>query len=918
MVIRKKCFGISAIALIFSMAVIGCELPDNLEKQAPSVPTLVTAGALSQSSISIYWNKVPDADSYDVYYAEGYSEEKNFIANTSNVYYTHTGLQANKYYYYYIKAKNNNGESDFSYVASAQTFASRLSTPTAVTAAALSENSIGISWSAVTGAASYDVYYTIGDSSGEKNFIANTSETSYTHTELEEDTSYYYYIKAVKNDDKSDFSSFASATTGDLKAPSSPTSVKAEALSQSRIGISWNAVPGADSYDVYYAATYSGEKNFITNISETSYTHTGLNASTYYYYYIKAKNNEGESSFSSYVSAKTLAAISAPTSVKAEVLSQTSIGISWKAVTGADSYDIYCANGSSSADKILVGNTSAISYTHTGLLINKNYYYYIKAKNDESESGFSSVASAKIAAPDAPTVKAQALSQTSISISWKAVTGATSYDVYYEAPSSTDKILAGNTSATSYTHTGLNKNTLYKYYVKAKNSYSESAFSSPASATTKEFAEKTFWTIDFNTGYYKQINAELLAEGDRCNVWVQKDNVTDKTKAKDVADEYDFKIYPKLNDAFGVPLNYDGESFSGPMELADCLADNDEKLTILIVSMGAGVDGYFWSGDMVEYEYDKYAQFSNHCDMIHINATENSEVSLTTIAHETQHIMNCATGYALRGGENAGQQQAWINEGLSAAAEWIYSGEHNQERIGWFNFAYSLYEVGRIPFGNNFFVWDNEDYRSDPNAVLDDYATVYLFFQWLRLQADSSSIYKTIISSNYRDYKAVTTTMNTAIPGQGYNNWDTLLGNWLIANAANAPTGPYGYKNDIIVYVIGILGPGTLSLAPGEGVYSKITDTAVFDKYTQGPNIKNIFLDPVTWEPVDSPIPNNFMITYNTNTNGTGKREPGIVASMYKPTTNIPEIRSSRSFNPNSFKIDARDLLRRNGMEKSK
>jgi hypothetical protein len=82
--------------------------------------------------------------------------------------------------------------------------------------------------------------------------------------------------------------------------PSAPSSVTATALSSSSISVTWTSVSGATSYDVYYEIGSSDTKNFAANVTGTSYTHTGLQANTTYYYYIKAKNNAGSSGYSEY------------------------------------------------------------------------------------------------------------------------------------------------------------------------------------------------------------------------------------------------------------------------------------------------------------------------------------------------------------------------------------------------------------------------------------------------------------------------------------------------------------------------------------------------------------------------------------------------------------------------------------------
>jgi hypothetical protein len=49
---------------------------------------------------------------------------------------------------------------------------------------------------------------------------------------------------------------------------------------------------------VYYEIGYSSTKNLAATVTDTSYTHTGLQADTTYYYYIKAVNSAGESDYS--------------------------------------------------------------------------------------------------------------------------------------------------------------------------------------------------------------------------------------------------------------------------------------------------------------------------------------------------------------------------------------------------------------------------------------------------------------------------------------------------------------------------------------------------------------------------------------------------------------------------------------------
>jgi len=87
--------------------------------------------------------------------------------------------------------------------------------------------------------------------------------------------------------------------------PSTPTGLYASASSSSSVTLSWSTVSSATSYIVYRSSSSGGTYTQIGTPTSTSYTNTGLSASTTYYYKVAAKNSYGTSSLSGYVSATT-------------------------------------------------------------------------------------------------------------------------------------------------------------------------------------------------------------------------------------------------------------------------------------------------------------------------------------------------------------------------------------------------------------------------------------------------------------------------------------------------------------------------------------------------------------------------------------------------------------------------------------
>ena len=191
--------------------------------------------------------------------------------------------------------------------------------------------------SAFPGADSYNVYR----STDGANFYGqgNTTNTTFTQTGLNNGTTYYYYLVPVN----AGGAGTQSATVSAIVSLPPPTNLAATAdtAGSGSITLSWtaSAFPGADSYNVYRStdnANFYGQGN-TTN---TTFTQTGLNNGTTYYYYLVPANAGGAGTQSATVSAAP--GLAAPTNLTA-VAGAGSITLSWtaSAFPGADSYNVY-------------------------------------------------------------------------------------------------------------------------------------------------------------------------------------------------------------------------------------------------------------------------------------------------------------------------------------------------------------------------------------------------------------------------------------------------------------------------------------------------------------------------------------------------------------------------------------------------
>ena len=171
--------------------------------------------------------------------------------------------------------------------------------PTGLSATA-GNGQISLSWTASLGAASYDIYRaTSSGKEGNTPFATGVTALTYPDGNVTGGTTYYYEVAAVDAAGQSPMSSEVSATPPQL--PAAPTGLTATA-GASNISLSWNAVSGATSYNIY-RGTSSGGETFDLNVASTSYNDIGLTASTTYYYQVTAVNSIGEGAKSTEVSA---------------------------------------------------------------------------------------------------------------------------------------------------------------------------------------------------------------------------------------------------------------------------------------------------------------------------------------------------------------------------------------------------------------------------------------------------------------------------------------------------------------------------------------------------------------------------------------------------------------------------------------
>ena len=332
-----------------------------------------------------------------------------------------------------------------------------------------------LTWNAVYGATSYRIYRSTSKGSG-YSLLGTTTATSYTNTGAKAGTTYYYRVKAVND---AGLSPYSNVVSGKVKSvtpkPAAPVVKIGHSATSGKPMLTWNAVSGATSYKVYRATSQKGTYSLLGTVTTTSYTNTGAKAGTTYWYKVKAVNSAGESAYSNVVSGKT----TVTTLTMGHSASSGKPQLTWKAVSGAASYKVYRATAKNGAYSV-INTTNALTYTNTGAALGTTYYYKVEALDASGKSlGFSDVVEGKVA----PVL---AVGYSSVSgkpqLTWKAVPGATEYQVYRSTQQNSGYTKINTTTATSYVNTGAKANTTYYYRIVAVKSTAVSDVSNIVSA----------------------------------------------------------------------------------------------------------------------------------------------------------------------------------------------------------------------------------------------------------------------------------------------------------------------------------------------------------------------------------------------------------------------------------------------------
>ena len=254
----------------------------------------------------------------------------------------------------------------------------------------------------------------------------------------------------------SDYSQSVAVTT----VNDAPTKLVSDSITTSGFTLTWNAVSGADSYNVY------NDSKLIANVKTPTYAGVGLLPGTAGVYKVAAVFGKNETALSDSLSVATL--IDTPVAPALSGITSSTVTATWTIDKNATSYEINVFDSSGTSlvtSKTVEGSLGTIVIS--GLNIQTTYTVGMKINYSKNSSKQSPLASFSTTKPGITGVTVSGVTTTIATLNWFPMSGAISYEVYRDGvmiPQTTSLLTA---ASVSYTFTGLTPGNTHKLSVRA-------------------------------------------------------------------------------------------------------------------------------------------------------------------------------------------------------------------------------------------------------------------------------------------------------------------------------------------------------------------------------------------------------------------------------------------------------------------
>ena len=418
---------------------------------APSVSVNVDANT---GKPTLSWKKVDAATGYVIY------RDGELLTTVTAVTYADTTAAIDTQYSYAVQALGKTEDLNGS-LSKAVSATSGIAKPAAKGSVDTVSGKPVITWRAVEGAVKYEIYRSTKSSKSYK-LVATVETLTYGDDAFAAGTAYYYKVKAIGAVSKSAESSYVKLT-GKCATPV----ISAEAGQSGKPKISWEKVTGAKQYTVYRATSENGKYSKLGTTKSNTYEDKKASVGKTYFYKVIANGSKssGNSAYSNIVSCSVRLAAPkiksyGPNDVYGDPL------ISWEKVSGAKGYRILRKLPGETEFKVIKEwNETYFRDMDAPLFAECTYIMQTIGSKPEYDSVYTEEMTI-LSTMGQPNVTCLSKNN-GASLTWYAVEGAVSYDVFVSDTKDGAFTLLLNTKSTGYLHTDAQPNRDYYYKVVA-------------------------------------------------------------------------------------------------------------------------------------------------------------------------------------------------------------------------------------------------------------------------------------------------------------------------------------------------------------------------------------------------------------------------------------------------------------------
>lgn len=371
-------------------------------------------------SLKFSWTASKGAENYDIYRKTTDTDWAILTTVDATVTeYTDSTIEKGVEYYYSVATRNSYGTIDYDKMGISGLY---FGTVTELDVD-ITELGASVTWGALNGAEYYEVYRkTAADSDWKK--IIKTTETQYNDNTLTSGNEYSYTVKAYRGR----YVATASVDPAVIKYVSAPNMEYAYAqINYNDITINWGMVAGAKSYKVFRRADGHTDYQYIATVESNAYVDTDVMVDTTYSYKVSSVGEQFESVISS--SSCDAKKLDITSSVVA-TLGVKNITVTWKAVTPADSYDVWRkTNNAGTWQKIANVSATQTKYIDKAVSNEKTYTYAISTCSGDYKTSLSENSNS-VYFIDSPVITAVTNAADGTAIEFSAVKGATTYKLF--------------------------------------------------------------------------------------------------------------------------------------------------------------------------------------------------------------------------------------------------------------------------------------------------------------------------------------------------------------------------------------------------------------------------------------------------------------------------------------------------------